>query len=103
MVISSVYNIYYVQYQLLIKNGRVTRQSNHGQIANIGASLMKAILIIPSLPKRSPQTYTSAGACRYRIRFLMATFGACLNDWPKYAQDEHEQLSRRLRELEATK
>jgi hypothetical protein len=60
----------------------------------------QTLFILPPL-KRHPQTFTSPGAIRYRVRFLRATYGDCLNTWPDYAKTEYEQLTRRLRELES--
>ena len=40
------------------------------------------------------------GTIKYRIRFLCATYGDCLNLWPKYAQVEYFELARQLRQIE---
>jgi hypothetical protein len=50
-------------------------------------------------PALNGQTPTK-GTIKYRIRFLRATFGDCLNTWPKYAQTEYRELARRLSQLE---
>lgn len=55
------------------------------------------------LPQETPSiqtTYSTIGAIRYRIRFLRATWGDCLNLWPKVAQVEYRTLAKRKQEME---